>query len=341
MGRRIQRDLNFRWPEISGRSPNFNKGKVSNSMFFSLWRGEVGRRTAIVSACLALVAITQLVGAGKSPMKVLKYDPAAEKHEFFAALESGALSVRVVAHDVKGGHLYIENLSGKPLSVELPDAVAMVHVLKQVGNGNGFFGPGGNGNANGNGLASTGQQGGQQGGGQSIGGGFSQQQGNNTPGIGNGNGNGIGANPFNGNGNGIFSIPPERVAQVPYQSVCLNFGKPDPSPRMTYRPMRLEQYTQNEVLQETVRLFGTGRIDHMAAQAAAWHLTDKKSCSDLASLKEYTLPGVYSSQVPTFSQAQLQTAQELVTKVTQQVADRSKSKATPKSSAKFVVETKR
>ena len=70
--------------------------------------------------CLTLFVITHLAGAGKSPMKILQYDPTAEKMELFAAIESGALSVRVVAHDATGGKLYFENLTGQPVTVNLP-----------------------------------------------------------------------------------------------------------------------------------------------------------------------------------------------------------------------------
>lgn len=279
-------------------------------------------RAGLVGACLALVAVTQFVGAGKSPMKVLKYDPTADKKEMFEALEAGALSVRIVAHDAKGGNMFFENLSGKPLTVELPEAVTMVHVLKQFGGGG--FGGGGQGAGGLGGSGFGGQQGG-LGGGQGLGGGFGGQQG------GFGGGGGIGQQ--GGGGGGFFSIPPERVAQVPYRSVCLNYGKPDPSPRMTYKPVRLEEYTDDKVLRETLRIFGTGRMDQIAAQAAAWHLTDKLSWDRLASLKEYTLPGVYTSQVPTFSTVQLQTAQQLVDVAAQRARERtdveSKTQPTP------------
>lgn len=271
------------------------------------------RRAGLIGACLALVAITQFVGAGKAPMKVLKYDPTAEKMEMFAAMEAGALSVRVVAHDAKGGNMFFENLSGKPLTVELPEAVTMVHVLKQFGGGG--FGGGGQGGGGLGGSGFGGQQGG-LGGGQGLGGGFGGQQG------GFGGAGGIGQQ--GGGGGGFFSIPPERVAQVPYRSVCLNYGKPDPSPRMTYKPVRLEEYSDDKVLQETLRIFGLGRMDQIAAQAAAWHLTDNLSWEKLASLKEYTLPGVYTSQVPTFSTAQLQTAQQLVHVAAQRAEERAK-----------------
>ena len=286
-------------------------------------RGAGARRAGLLVACLAMICVTQLVGAGKSPMRILKYDPTAEKMDLFAAIDAGALSVRIVAHDSEGGNAYFENLSGKPLTVNLPEAVAMVQVLKQ-----GFFNNnqnGGNSNGvNGNSGFSNVMGGGQQGGAQSLGSGFGQQSNN-----GNNNGNDIPG----GIGNNFFSIPPERVAQVPFRSVCLNYGKPDPSPRMTYKPVPIETYSQDKVLQETVRIFGQGRMDRTVAQAAAWHQTDKLSWNDLASIKKYTLPGVYSSQVPIFSMSQLKAAQELVTKATKQAKERPdvepKSNSTP------------
>ena len=269
----------------------------------SLLGRAAARRAGLLTACCAFVVVTQLAGAGKSPMTILKYDPAAEQVDFFTAMDAGDIAVRVVAHDPKGGNVFIENLTHKPLTVKLPDAVAMVHVLKQVGN-NGFFGNG-QGNANGQ----TGMSGQQQGSAQSLGGGFGQSNGG-------GNGQVMGNNnAFPGfPGQGFFSIPAERVAQVPFHSVCLNYGKPDPSPRMTYQTVPLETYTADPVLQELLRDFGTQRMDQSLAQAAAWHLTDKLSWNDLARIKKFTIPGVFSSQVPIFSWSQLQGAQRLVTK---------------------------
>ena len=283
-------------------------------MVWQLLRGAAARRAGLLATCLAVICSTQLVGAGKSPMRILKYDPAAEQLDLFDAIDAGALSVRIVAHDSEGGNAYFENLSGKPLTVNLPEAVAMVQVLKQ-----GFFGnqPVGNGNANGNGNGfSNGQGSGQQGGAQSLGSGFGQQGNNSGSNVSNNN-----AFPGGVVGNGIFSIPPERVAQVPFRAVCLNHGKPDPSPRMTYKLVPLETYTQDKVLQETVRIFGRGGTDRSVAQAAAWHRTDQLSWNELAGIKQYLLPGVYSSQVPIFSKSQLQAAQELVRRATKQAAE--------------------
>ena len=278
------------------------------------------RRVGLVTACVALVAVAQLIGAGKSPMKILKYDPAAEKMQMFDAIESGQLKVRVVAHDAKGGNMYFENLSGKPLTVEVPQALAIVHILKQFGGGMGGGGMGGG--MGGMGGMQGGQgMGGGMGGGQMGGGGMGGMQG----GMGGGGMMGGGMGGRGGGGGGFFSIPAERVAQVPYLGVCLNHGKPDPSPRMTYIPIRLENAVQDKVLREMLRLYGMGRIDFTIAQAAAWHITDKLSWDQLAAKKEFTLPGVYSSQVPTFTVAQLQAAHELLTVSAKMAEERAKS----------------
>lgn len=289
-------------------------------------RGAAAHRAGLLAACLALVCGMQLVGAGKSPMRVLKYDPAAEKMDLFAAIDAGALSLRIVAHDSKGGNVFFENLSDKPLSINLPAAVAMVQILKQ--NGNGFFNnqPGGNLNGNSSGLSNV--MGGQQGGSaQSLGSGFGQPGNNNGNNNGFAVGNNANAAPGANVGIGFFSIPADRVAQVPFQSVCLNYGKPDPSPRMTYKSVPVESYTQDKVLRETLRMFGRGRHDQTVAQAAAWHLTDKLSWNELAQIKKFTIPGVFTSQVPIFSKSQLKAAQELVSLATKRVAESAKEEA--------------
>ena len=48
------------------------------------------------------------------------------------------------------------------------------------------------------------------------------------------------------------------------------------------------------------------------------------SWEQLAAKREYTLPGVYSSQVPTFTVAQLQAAQELLTVAAKRAEERAK-----------------
>ena len=62
----------------------------------------------------------------------------------------------------------------------------------------------------------------------------------------------------------------------------------------------------------------------MVAQAASLHITETMSWEQLASKQEYSIPGVYSSQVPTFTIAQLAAAQELLTVSAKMAEERAK-----------------
>ncbi len=100
-------------------------------------------------------------------------------------------------------------------------------------------------------------------------------------------GGGMGGGMMGGMGGGFFSIPAEKTVQFPITSVCLNHGKAEPMPKMTYRLVKLEDYTSDPVLQELLEAVGTGKYDDrkQAAQAATWTLTDKMSFEQLSDKK--------------------------------------------------------
>jgi len=229
------------------------------------------------------------------PITQPKFDPDARKVELFTGMEEGAFVTKVIAKGPQGGNVLITNTMDEPLTVQLPEAFVAVHLLKQ-------FQPGGNGANAGNNLFG-GQQQQQQGGQQSVGGGFQQQNGAGAGQnlFGNGNGNG------NPGGQGFFSIPAEATVTVPYISACLNHGKPDPTPRASYKLMRVEDYTTDCALQELIALVGTGTLNQKASQAAMWHHTDDMSWKELAAKFSYAVVG----KVPYFNTDELKTAQEL------------------------------
>ena len=209
-----------------------------------------------------------------------KFDPTAERVGLFEGMEDGRLSSKVVANDSTGGFVFVSNTSDQPVTVELPDSFVTVQVLKQFGGGGqgGGFGGGGQGGGGGG-------QGGQQGGGnQSGGGGFGGgQQGGGQGGGGMGGG---------GQGGGFFSIPPERSVKVPFVLTCLNHGKPDPNSRIEYKLVRVEEYTDDVVLQELIRMVGTGKLNQHSAQAAIWTRTDNMSWQQLAAKNHRGIQGV-------------------------------------------------
>ena len=127
-----------------------------------------------------------------------------------------------------------------------------------------------------------------------------------------------------GMGGGFFSIPPEKTAQIPMTAVCLNHGRPEPRPKMTYRLIKLEEYTQDPVLQELLEMVSSGTLNPAAAQAATWHLTDKMSWEKLAAKEVERVGGVDND--PYFSEAELAAARQILVKAQAQAREREKNK---------------
>lgn len=274
------------------------------------------RRLIAVSLTVALTAIAVGTGMQPSPgftadkkpapkpLKKLTRDPNAAEVELFDGIESGQLEVRVIPKNAFGSNVLIENKTDQPLTVKLPEAVVAVpkHLAQFGGGGLGGQGGFGGGGLGGGGLGGGGLGGG---GGQSQGGGF----GGGLGGGGGFGGGGCGGGGFLGGG-GFGSIPPETVASVQLHGVCLQHGKPDPSPRMDYVLVPIENYTQDPILLHLLRIVGTGQVDSQAAQAAAWHLTDKMSWEQLASKTNQTLNGIPTSRY--FTPAQLEAAYGMI-----------------------------
>lgn len=211
----------------------------------------------------------------KRVISTLKADESLEHIDVFAGIEQGVLDVKLIPHDALGGNILIENKGAKPLNVDFPPAFIGKQVLKQLPAQQNAPGQQQN-----NGLNALGNLVGQTAGGAQVqGGGIGQTQGNN-PGA---------AGPGNGNGNGFFSVPTDKIIRVAYRSVCLEHGKPDPTPRMIYRLGKVEEFSDDPVLAETLKLVASGEHDPQAGQAAAWHVANKLSWKKLG---EKTTPHI-------------------------------------------------
>lgn len=210
----------------------------------------------------------------KKVIPAAKADESLQHIDVFAGIERGVLDVKMIPNDALGGNLLIENKGAKPLNVDFPPAFIGKQVLKQFpgvqpgagNNGPGAGGPGGQ--PGGNGA-------------QVLGGGIGQPQ--NTGAA--GNPGGAGQN-F---GNGFFSVPTDKIIRVAYRSACLEHGKPDPTPRMTYRISKVEEFSDDAVLAETLKLVASGEHDPQAAQAVAWHVANNMSWKQL---REKTIPHI-------------------------------------------------
>jgi len=113
-----------------------------------------------------------------------------------------------------------------------------------------------------------------------------------------------------GMGGGMFSVPPEKTKVVKVATVCLEYGKDEPSPRLSYRMVRLDSFSEDPALAAIMMALGRGEIPQKVAQAAAWHLASGRSWQQLAAEKIDRAGGAPDLQY--FSAAELLAARRVV-----------------------------
>lgn len=101
-------------------------------------------------------------------------------------------------------------------------------------------------------------------------------------GGGGGGGQGMGGG---GGGMGMMNVPADKELNVRVPCVCLEHGKPEPRPKMTYEVKPVASFTKQPGISELLVQLGSGKIDQRAAQAAAWHLNNGMSWDQLADKK--------------------------------------------------------
>lgn len=253
---------------------------------------------------LGILAITLMTGGRPGVIRELTLDPEAEVVELFAGEAAGQLKVLTKCQDAYQANVLVTNLTDKPLTVAVPEAVVAVHVHSHFGAstgfGNGFFGPGGSGQGtNGSGASQGMNQFA-----QTVGGTLQPgASGQTFPG---------GQNLFNGSGNnpgqGFFSIPPQSTVGLKLTSVCLEYGRREPSATMTYSLRPVEFFSSDPALAELLASYSP-RISRDAMQAAAWHLA---SDLDWAKLRSLPKSGLQPVGARLFTTSQLRAGEQLV-----------------------------
>jgi hypothetical protein len=246
---------------------------------------------ALLLACMLPLAVS---GAERSKAKVLKpgeFNPTDDSVDMFAAMKDGKIKVKLIAKDSTEANVFIENVSKKPLNVQLPEAFAAVPVLAQFG-GMGGGAAGGRGGMAGGGMA------------QGMGGGMGGMGGGGMGGMGGGMGGG-----GMGGGGGFFNVAPEKKASFKVPVVCLEHGKPDPRPAIAYEIRPLDTFTSKPGVLELCMLLGYGKLDQRGAQVAAWNLNSNMSWDQLANKQIERLNG---DSYPYFNQDEMRTGMAAV-----------------------------
>ena len=242
---------------------------------------------------LGLAALTTVSEAGKPAIPAQKEVEGLPAVPLFEMIDKEQVDVKLVQKNEAVGNLLVENKSGKPLNVQMPEAFVGVHVLNQ-----GLFDSFDN-------QSNQGQGSGQSQGGQTTGGGASNSGQSGGP---------------------VFSVPPGKIVRIPVKTVCLEHGRPTPASRMEYRIFPVERFSKDPALFELLSKVASGKTPQKVAQAAAWHMASNKSWKQLAAMKFRRLGGL--PDIPEFSQNELAAARKLAEKSQMLAEKKSTSKDT-------------
>jgi hypothetical protein len=128
-------------------------------------------------------------------------------------------------------------------------------------------------------------------------------------------------------------VRPERMMKISVNTVCLEHGKPDPNPKMAYKIVPLEQFTDDPRVRVVCEALGYGQVTQNTAQAAAWHLMDDMSWRELASKNR--VESKYIGNIRWFSPIELRTAVAVVNEATRVADQRSESESGSTSEADY------
>ena len=222
------------------------------------------------------------------PIRKLTYDPKAAAVDLLSQEARGKLRVRVIPQNEFRSRVRIENLTGDPLTVRIPKAVAAVHVVPKPQND-------GASRVRGPDDASQTETP-KKGAGQAVVGSFGPMDDPAKP------------FPHESKSGSAFTIPAHQSVMILLHSACAEHGKPSPFSRMTYQLKPLEDQIENKTLRKIVEAYDPKAMDPLAFQAAVWHLANGLSWQSLAAKTE-DRGGVV---VLCFTREQLRSAQRLV-----------------------------
>jgi hypothetical protein len=205
--------------------------------------------------------------------------------DLFDGMKNGTIEGKVVPLSDHQARIFITNKTDQPLSIKLPDAFAAVPLAQFGGGGGGRGGGGGGGGGRSSSRSSSGS------------GGQNQSSGGGLGGSGGGGG---------GGGGGLFSVPPEKTAEIDAATLCLDHGLRDPSPSVPYKLVPADEHLDRPAVVELLKAFGRGDLDHQAAQAAAWHLNNDMTWDELAAQQTGTKRSI--NRRPYFTAEQLKAA---------------------------------
>lgn len=101
-------------------------------------------------------------------------------------------------------------------------------------------------------------------------------------------------------------IPPAQALQLNVQTVCLNFGAPEPTPKTVMMLKRAEDFTTDRVFEALLKDLASNPPEEIVSQAALWHIVDKLPWERLSRIR--TRRGKLSDEDLTAAQSRVDAA---------------------------------
>ncbi len=92
-----------------------------------------------------------------------------------------------------------------------------------------------------------------------------------------------------------FTLLPAGRVTVKIPTFCMEFGLPDPNPRIAYTLVPLEVVTRNRAIKKVLTEFGQGKHHQAVAQLAMWHVANGTPWEKLAQVQ---WPGNFGRVTP-------------------------------------------
>lgn len=108
---------------------------------------------------------------------------------------------------------------------------------------------------------------------------------------------------------GMFRVAPDRPGKFKVTCVCLEHGKPEPTPRMKYTIVPIEKLNKDPRVAQLCALVGQGKVSQNIAQASAWNIANGLSWGELA--HKNRVESRYTGNIPWFNPIELQNALKL------------------------------
>ncbi len=230
--------------------------------------------------------------------------------DLFEAMKNDQIGVLIVPRDFSILKMSIRNKTDSPLLIRAPEVFAAIPAQRAM-NGQERASSSPHGTRSGYGQQSS----------QALGGSFYQPDPKVQSAARRNSADGSQADePLADEGDSRGSLPkwlirPGKIVSHPVRCFCLEFGRPDPTPRVPYLLRPLTELTNGPTVRDLLIQFNRHQCSQRVTQLAVWHVGNKVPWQTLAMAQ---LPRSMAGRNRTFSAREMRAARDMVESLPEQ-----------------------